>query len=195
MPTDRVTPLPTGPAYISPSEAGAQQFTPSQALQTPPKKGRGKLLLAILLVLLLFGGLASVAAIVAVKKARDIARKVIIKQTTEVPKAPQQPAPPGLPSPPPAAGTTTVDSALVYPGAQTVVDVDNGAEGHVIQLKSSDPPNKVTDWYVKNLKPSKVVHIPVTDSGSILRTDRGTIVITPSDEGTQIIIKQGGEPD
>src|SRR2546423_7745452 len=65
-PTDRFTPLPTGPAYISPADAGAPQFTPSQSLQAPPKKRRGKLWLAILFVILPFRPLACGGAIIAV---------------------------------------------------------------------------------------------------------------------------------
>ncbi|HMF56291.1 MAG TPA: zinc-ribbon domain-containing protein [Pyrinomonadaceae bacterium] len=189
-PTDRVMPLPTGPAYLSPANAGAPQQQPSQGLAVPPKKKRGKVWLVILLVIVLFGALCSAVVITAIKTSRAIARKVVIKQTTEVPQPPQTPAQPGLPQPP--AEGTTIDSSLVYPGAETVVDVDNGSEGHVIQLRTSDPLNKVTDWYISKLKPSQIVRVPGGIS-NVLRTNKGAIVLTSSDEGTQIIIKQGGE--
>ena len=64
-----------------------------------------------------------------------------------------------------------------------------GGEGNVLQLATRDPVEKVVDWYVEKLKPKKHVEIP--GGSAVLEADGVTAVITGSDEGTSIIIKQG----
>ncbi|OLE51415.1 MAG: hypothetical protein AUG51_23250 [Acidobacteria bacterium 13_1_20CM_3_53_8] len=183
--------MPTGPAYISPTDAGAPQPQSAQALQMTPKKKRGKVWLFILLAIVLFGAIASVAIVTAIKTSRSLARKVIIKPTTEVPQPQQPPAVPGLPSPP-ASGTTTIDSSLLYPGAQTQLDI-GGEEGRVLQLHTNDSLDKVTDWYIAKLKPAQIVRKPSSGS-TVLHSDRANVVISASDGGgTSILIEQGGD--
>ena len=112
----------------------------------------------------------------------------------EGPVAPQPPQPPAPPQPPsaPAAkgtdGTTAIDQSFIYPGARTTMDVTKAGGGSVLQLETTDPVDKVADWYVKRLNPTKTVRmsgVPV-----VLTSDQMKAVITQSGEGTTILLKR-----
>jgi hypothetical protein len=101
--------------------------------------------------------------------------------------------PPGLPVPPPPPPGTTqgsgISRALVYPGAETTMEVTDVSEGNVLQLQTSDSFDKVVNWYMEKLKPTKVVRIP--NSNVILEAGEIKAIINADDAGTMIMLAQG----
>lgn len=114
---------------------------------------------------------------------------------------PLQPPPlPGLPPlpPPPASGVTegSVNPALVYPGAKTVMQITGAPEGSVVQLQTSDPFDKVVSWYKEKLKPSQTIetnepNIELPGRSVILPSEEATVIITAQDGATNIMVTQG----
>ena len=108
--------------------------------------------------------------------------------TTEQPQAPTAPpAPPAQPAPPAAPGE--ISDSLIYPGAQTTLNL-NGKDGRVLQLQSSDPMDKVVNWYTDKLK--------LTNKGQYgkvvtLQGDSTNVVISNSGNRTNIIITQDSD--
>ena len=68
------------------------------------------------------------------------------------------------------------------------MEMMRGAEGDVLQMRTKDSPEKVTDWYVAQLKPTK--HIQLPGRTAVLHAGKITAVITAADSETQILIKQ-----
>ncbi|MGH9945006.1 MAG: zinc ribbon domain-containing protein [Pyrinomonadaceae bacterium] len=83
--------------------------------------------------------------------------------------------------------STSDSGALVYPGAETIVDMQ-GTEGSTLHLRTRDSFDKVTQWYVTNLKPTKTIRISATSV--ILKTGARTITIVTEDNETNVVIKQ-----
>jgi hypothetical protein len=81
-----------------------------------------------------------------------------------------------------------VSRALIYPGARVVLDVASQDGGSVLQLKSADPLDKVQNWYIANLHPTKILQ--VTLGTLILRKDTVTATIASENNTTNILIKQ-----
>ena len=77
--------------------------------------------------------------------------------------------------------------ALVYPGARTMLDVTSGSGTGVLQLQTNDDIDKVADWYLEHLKPTKTVRV-----GPMVVLKNGSVTATiVSDSGsTNIMIKQ-----
>jgi hypothetical protein len=100
------------------------------------------------------------------------------------------PPPPPPPAAPPAPGTSTPTSDLMYPGAQTIMDMKTG-RGNFLQLSTTDPIDKVVDWYVTKVKGAEIIRTP--GAGAVLRAGETKIVISPGGQGSAIIIKQGTE--
>ena len=109
--------------------------------------------------------------------------------------------PPTIPEPPPPAGTTEgggISSALIYPGARTLMRVTGGSDGNVIQLQTSDSFDKVVNWYKEKLKPEQVIERGdglgpgMPGRAVILPTEKITAIITGMDTGTNIMLTQEG---
>jgi hypothetical protein len=101
---------------------------------------------------------------------------------------PQPPAPPqGIPS----SGTTSISRELVYPGAETIMEVTDVSEGAVLQLQTSDSFDKVVSWYTEKLKPTKVVRIP--GSNVILEAGELKAIINAEGNKTTIMLAQGDD--
>jgi hypothetical protein len=97
--------------------------------------------------------------------------------------APPPPPPPGVP-PPPGNVKNPFDASLIYPGAKTVMSV-NSKDGNVAQLVTSDPFDKVADWYVEKINPTEDTNLP----GSRILKGRGiTVILAGSREGTHITL-------
>jgi hypothetical protein len=60
------------------------------------------------------------------------------------------------------ANATADTSALIYPGAQTVVDMTNTDGSRTVQLQTKEPLARVENWYQTNLKLSKTVRLTST---------------------------------
>lgn len=103
--------------------------------------------------------------------------------------------PPAPPKQPPAADAkettakTAIDQRFLYPGARTTMVISKAGEGDVIRLETKDSLDKVADWYVERLKPAERVIQP---GNVILRTDAMAVIITSNGNGTNIMLRQGG---
>jgi hypothetical protein len=85
--------------------------------------------------------------------------------------------------------TTSVD-ALLYPGAQKVVDVTSQDGGRALHLQTSDPFKKVEDWYQQSLQPQKTVRL--TSTSVVLKNENTTATIASEGGMTNILIKMKG---
>jgi len=152
---------PTGPAYLSPSSRPAAPTPPPYDATTkglePTRGQKHQIWLAISIISVLLAVFVAVA----------IGTKIKLRKaaTTQMPPVvvlpetglPAPPAPPGPPPPPieepPAAGTSVATSELMYPGAETVMDMKSSRD-NFLELRSNDPLDKVVEWYVAKLKPT-----------------------------------------
>jgi hypothetical protein len=87
----------------------------------------------------------------------------------------------------PSVSKPLADKSLVYPGAQTVLDVTSEGGTGVLQLKTTDGIDKVADWYDAKLKPTKTVRVGPT---VVMKSDNVTATIVSDGSGTSILIKQ-----
>lgn len=101
---------------------------------------------------------------------------------------PPPPEPPSMEEPP-AAGPSVPTRELMYPGAQTVLDMKMGRD-NLLQLRTGDKLDKVADWYMAKAKPTQIMR---RGTEAIFRTGRTHIIITGRGEATEILIKQGVE--
>jgi len=114
----------------------------------------------------------------------------------EIPGGP--PAPPPLPpiQPPPPPLTATpadpgIDPSLIYPGSSQTMSIVKPGGKSVLQLVTNDAAKTVADWYSSRLKDAKKVSI-LGIGPTIFKAGEIAVVITGSDEGTQILITKGG---
>jgi hypothetical protein len=84
------------------------------------------------------------------------------------------------------SSTTSADN-LVYPGAQTLMDISNPDGGRALQLQTSDPLDKVENWYDRNLRPQKIIRL--TSSSVVLKNENTTATIASEGGMTNILIK------
>jgi hypothetical protein len=109
-------------------------------------------------------------------------------QTPPVVTEPGTGLPPPPPGAPPAPGTSTPVNELMYPGAQIVMDMKNGRD-NFLELNTSDPVNKVVDWYIARLRATEILRTP--GAGAVLRAGSTQVIISPKGNGSDILIKQG----
>jgi hypothetical protein len=86
-----------------------------------------------------------------------------------------------------SARSTRMAQQLIYPGARTVINV-GGENGGVLQMETTDPIDKVSDWYAATLKPTNTLQ--VTTATVIMKNDQVTATMAGTDQGTTIVIKQ-----
>jgi hypothetical protein len=79
-------------------------------------------------------------------------------------------------------------SALIYPGAQTVVDMANPDGSRTIQLQTKDPLGSVESWYQSNLKLEKTIRLTV--GSVVMKKDNVLITLVAEDSITNILIKK-----
>lgn len=82
---------------------------------------------------------------------------------------------------------TVASDPLLYPGAQTLMDMSNPDGGRALQLQTSDPLEKVESWYNRNLRPQKTVRL--TSSSVVLKNENTTATIASEGGMTNILIK------
>ncbi|HEX8650575.1 MAG TPA: zinc ribbon domain-containing protein [Pyrinomonadaceae bacterium] len=172
----------TGPAYMSPGEMPAPPAAPVTKSLQPSSSTTRVLLAGLVLLLLIFP-----IALVAMKLASDRNSRPETPVVT-VPEIPPPPAPPSG-----SGGSAPISSALVYPNAKTLLDVTK-RDGHVLQLRTSDPTDKVVQWYTDKIKPSETVKVPGGNM-TILRSEDIRAIITSVGNETDIIIRQGGDEE
>ena len=86
------------------------------------------------------------------------------------------------------ANATSDTGALIYPGAQTFVDMTNTDGSRTIQLQTKEPLARVESWYQTNLKLSKTVRL--TSASVVMKKEKVTITLAEEDGATNILIKQ-----
>ena len=183
-PTQHINSPLTGPAYMEP---GQMPFAPAapvtKSLQPSGSSGTAaKVLLAGLVLILLIAAISFAA--MKFLSSRDSRPE---KPGVTIPEIPPPPPPP----PPASGGSSSTGNSLVYPGAETVLDVTK-ADGHVLQLRTHDPIEKVVNWYTEKIRPTETVKVPGGNM-TVLRGEAVRAVITATGTETSIIIKQGGE--
>jgi hypothetical protein len=179
---------PTGPAYMSPAGASPLKDAATRSLEpTGQSQKKSWLVLSFALIFL-----AVVFTFAVGMMLRGRMATTTPTQTPPVVTVPDTglPPPPPPPAAPPAPGTSTPTSDLVYPGAQTIMDMKTGS-GNFLQLSTTDPVDKVVDWYVTKVKGAEIFRTP--EAGAVLRAGETQIVISPGSKGSSIIIKQGSE--
>jgi hypothetical protein len=182
-PTQHINSPLTGPAYMEP---GQMPFAPAPVTKSLEPSGSlggaTKVLLAGLVLILLIAAISLAAMkILSSRNSRPETPGVT------VPEIPPPPPPP----PPASGGPASTGNSLVYPGAETVLDVTK-ADGHVLQLRTHDPVEKVVNWYTEKIRPTETVKVPGSNM-TVLRGETIKAVITATGTETSIIIKQGGE--
>jgi hypothetical protein len=85
-------------------------------------------------------------------------------------------------------GTVVNSAALMYPGAQTIVDMKSDV-GRTLQLQTSDSLDRVESWYHNNFKLNKIIRL--STNNVILKNDKLVITLAVEDNKTNILIKQG----
>ncbi|HEY6187725.1 MAG TPA: zinc ribbon domain-containing protein [Pyrinomonadaceae bacterium] len=181
---------PTGPAYMSPAGASPLKDATTKSLQPAAqtqKKGGLVISFAVLFLAVVFA-----FAVGMMLKGRMTTTTPT--QTPPTVTVPGTGLPPPPPPPPPiedqaAAGPSVPTSELMYPGAQTVMDMKTGRD-NFLQLHSTDKIDKVTDWYMAKLKPTQIMR---RGTEAVLRSGQTHIILTGSGEATEILIKQGVE--
>jgi hypothetical protein len=103
---------------------------------------------------------------------------------------PLPPLPPAPPAEPPAAGASVSTSELMYPGAETVMDMKNSRE-NFLELRTNDPLDKVVDWYTTKIKAAEIIRTRGTEA--ILRSGKTSVIISNRGGATDILLKQGVE--
>jgi hypothetical protein len=86
---------------------------------------------------------------------------------------------------------TTDSGALMYPGAQTVVDITSD-DGRAIQMQTGDSLDRVVKWYEGSLKPTKTMRL--TSTTFVLKNQHVTATIVTEENKTNILIKQSLTP-
>jgi hypothetical protein len=185
----------TGPGYLPPG-----QYAPVPQAPYPfvhPKKNYtplfiiGGVLFLLLITLVIAGGIVSQRFSSGNETAPPLPQQ---PQVPTLPQQPRVPAPPRQPQVPgssgtgkPASGAVTPDmAALVYPGSQVTREV-NEEDKEVFLMTSSDPIDKVVDWYTNKLHPTKKVSIPFA-GGAVLKNGDMGVVITGAPPNVQIIL-------
>ena len=80
---------------------------------------------------------------------------------------------------------------MVYPGSQTIVDMQG--EGYrTLQLQTPDSLEQVVAWYETILKPTKTMRL--TSTSVVLKNQDVTATIATEDNKTNILIKQSLKP-
>jgi hypothetical protein len=192
-PTDYLPPQPTSPAYLAPGQMPSA-FAPNYntgSIQPGSRKKRTALVIGLLAVLLLVPLISLV--VLAVIKSQTATAPVVKKIIVGKPDSPPPPMPP-ITQPEdktaPPVSKTTINPALIYPGAQTRMEINSGEGGGMLQLRTDDAYDKVLNWYIATIKPLNVVKTGNVSS-SILRTDKMVVIITGEGGETNILIKQG----
>jgi len=157
--TQRLDPRPT-------SDRSGRQFQPPYAPSplaplTPPRAKAHPLVGGIALIVLLL----AIIAVVAVVKMRGPTRIVKV-----------------------VGKGATVQGDLVYPGAETLVDMTSPDGARVLQLRASDPLELVQHWYETTLQPTKTVKL--ASASVVLKNEKVTATLIAEDAKTNILIKQ-----
>jgi zinc-ribbon domain len=191
-PTQTWNAQPTGPAYMAPGDAQHLQDVNTRSLG--PTAGQGRQTSKLVLMFALLFAAMLMAFVIGMRLSRRSAPATAPQTPPAVarPGTDLPPPPPPLPpieQPPPASGTSMPTSELIYPGSETVMDMRNERD-NFLQLRTTDAPDKVVDWYMTKLKATEIIRTP--RAGAVLRAGATHVIISARGSGSDIIIKQGG---
>lgn len=157
--TRRLDPRPT-------SERGDMQFQPPYVpapLAAPkPRLGNAQPLVIGLALIALFLGILTVVAVVRLRTPTRIVKVV--------------------------GNGATAQGELVYPGADTLLDVASPDGSRVMKLRTSDPLNLVQHYYETTLQATKTV--AVSNVVVVVRNEKVTATLLAEGDKTNILIKQ-----
>src|SRR5262249_53235209 len=190
-PTSLVNQTTTGPSYVPPSMPVFR--APATQALAPPNQKKPILMLASLAAILLValvalviltsqmrrelaspppGGSGSPPGAAAPPPPPDPSGGAIphIPHIPPVPPMPPTVAPPKAPAPPPSSGAAKeAGGELKYPGSAVIMEMPGGNGHGMIQLHTTDPVEKVADWYISRMKSPKIIRAPYS---VILSADR-----------------------
>lgn len=202
-PTHGINAIPTGPSYTPPSFPANYQppYMAGATTQGLENKSRNKtvLILASMVVVLLLA-LAGLSAWFVFGGGDQDGPPGSGGITAPPPAKPDLPIPPSPPSPPvppiappaaPGSGGAAISKDLIYPGAEETLRVGGRDGARVLRLQTSDPINKVSDWYTQRLSATK--KMVVAGGATILKASGLTVLLTGDSQGTQIMLTSGGE--
>ena len=188
--TRSVGPSFTGPAYMSPMEFNAP--APGVATNDLRQKTRNR---NLIIIACMFGVMIfALAGLLIFLNFGVTPPQPPPTVGVEIPAVPPPPPPPGQPTPPSITVTpaeTGIDPSLIYPGSRQTMSIVKGGGNSVLQLVTNDASKTVADWYSSRLKDAKKVSI-LGIGPTIFKAGDIGVVITGSDEGTQILITKGG---
>lgn len=196
---------PTAPAYLGPDQmaVGPQYPTyPAGATQgLPQKRSNTPVVILGILGLLLLAVIAGFALIISrvgrVQRPADAMGAGPGVQ--EAPRAPGQassghpeiPPPPVPPPGPPGSTNGTVTgplAPLIYPGSHQEINVEGEDGAKVIKLTTSEPADKVADWYAARIPHSNRVSVPFIGITTISK-DGLAVIIKPGNPTTIMLTK------
>lgn len=191
-PTQTWNAQPTGPAYISLAGASPLQDVTTRSLEHTTGSKQKTWLVATIIALLLAVFVAAVAIGMILKgrtaQPTQTPPPVAAAPGTGLPPLP--PLPPAPPAEPPASGPSVPTTELMYPGAETVMDMKSSRD-NLLELRTGDPLEKVVDWYMSKLKQAETIRTPGREA--ILRSGKTSVIISNRGSGSDILIKQGVE--
>lgn len=176
--------FPYAPLAYQVGQVPQAQATTTRSLE-PPRKPHNRMLLAVLIgaiVVLMVGALLSLKLFSSSGTARG-PKVVVVGPQIEAPPPPPPPQPPAL------AEGSGISPSLIYPDAQVTMQIIRPDEGNVLQLQTTDAPDKVIRWYTERLKPTKIVRMP--GNNAVLEAEDVKAIINGGEGGTSIFIKQG----
>lgn len=144
---------------------------------------------------LLFVGCALIATILffALRGSPTPTAPTPIATGPQIPPIPQPPHPPSPPSL--GQGGSAISSEFVYPGAQTETEIRNGGGGGVLKLRTTDPFDKVVNWYMEKLKPANIIRKQEGDGLKVILNGDGmnTVISDEGPGGVTVILNRGGD--
>jgi hypothetical protein len=175
-----------------PPDAGLPQAAATSGIAPTGQKKTVIALAAIIGILLV--ALSVLAIFLFTRRPEDSSRVIVLPpplidpSVPGIPKTPRPPVPP-QPDAPPGNTTTTISQDLIYPGAEITMEVKGEEKAKVVQLSTPDSFDKVVDWYVKKINPTKHVRIP--GGNAVLKADDIAVMIMNGGNVTSILITQG----
>jgi hypothetical protein len=189
---------PTGPSYMSPIDMSPPPQTAATTTLAKPKKSVG---VPILILALILVGFISFMIFAAMRSGPGASRTptVIVPPVPPVADVPPIPAMPKIPQPPqppqPPGTAPAPDTSLVYPGSTVNVEMTRGKEGRMRQLTTSDPFDKVVEWYTARMNTVDKIKSNDSEPSAVLRGNGTTVVISSDDGMTQIVVQEGFDQD
>lgn len=185
----------TAPTYAPPAMMQQQPPPPAPVLGSAPPTSNKTILFVILgVVMAMLIGLGVVAFLVLDRRTTVLVPppppnvEETQKDTQKSQRGIPPPPPPPFPSSPGDA-KTSLDPALIYPGAKVVMDIAS-SDGRVTHLHTTDDIEKVVSWYLERVKVKNDVTIP---GGRIINAEGVNLLISATGDGTLIMVTREGK--